>query len=118
VAQGTDRSQFDAILTAVEPCTPPRAETADMEPFCVKCNALMGVFQAHGPDCRHYRGLVTATSKPKPHKADHAPVIGWRPASRPTRPDSRNGRRLITSAVRDCLRANVLTDIIDRCRLL
>ena len=70
---------FDAILTAVEPCAPPRAETADMEPFCVKCNAPVGVFQAHGPDYQHYRGLVTATSKPKPYKADHAPEIGWRP---------------------------------------
>jgi len=73
---------FDAILDAVEPC----AETGvgdktDQEPFCVLCGAPVGIFLAHGKDYRHYRGLVTATSKPRPYKADHAPLIGWRPAT-------------------------------------
>jgi hypothetical protein len=69
------------ILNAVEPC----AETGDgeppgQEPFCVLCGAPVGIFLAHGKDYRHYRGVLTATSKPRPYKADHAPVISWRPA--------------------------------------
>jgi hypothetical protein len=40
----------------------------------------VGIFLAHGPDSRHYRGVVTATSKPKPYKADHVPVVAWRRA--------------------------------------
>jgi hypothetical protein len=70
---------FDAALSAVEP--PARKDTPDLEPFCVRCGASVGIFLAHGTDYRHYRGVVTATSKPKPYKADHAPVIGWRPAT-------------------------------------
>ena len=70
---------FDAALNAVEPCT--RKETPDLEPFCLRCGVPVGIFLAHGKDYRHYRGVVTATSKPRPCKADHAPAVGWRPAT-------------------------------------
>lgn len=43
------------------------------------CGVSVGVFLAHGRDYRHYRGVLTTTSKPRPYKADHAPVIRWRP---------------------------------------
>jgi hypothetical protein len=74
---------LDAILDAVEPCGTPgcAGETPGQELFCLKCDAPVGVFPAHGKDYMHYRGVVTATSKPKPYKADHKPVIGWRPAT-------------------------------------
>jgi hypothetical protein len=74
---------FDAILDAVEPCVAPGSagKTPDQEPFCLKCDAPVGVFPAHGKEYMHYRGVVTATSKPRPYKADHKPVIGWRPAT-------------------------------------
>jgi hypothetical protein len=47
-----------------------------MKPFCVKCNAPVGIFLAHGTEYRHYRGLVTATSKPKAYKVRPRLVIG------------------------------------------
>lgn len=74
---------FDAILDAVEPCFGPGIGdgAAGREPFCAKCGAPVGVFLAHGKEYRHYRGVLTSTSKPKPYKADHAPVVGWRPAA-------------------------------------
>jgi hypothetical protein len=71
---------FDAILAAVEPCASP-GQTPTQEPFCVKCDAPVAIFLAHGKDYMHYRGAVTATSKPRPYKADHKPVVGWRPAT-------------------------------------
>lgn len=73
---------FDAILNAVEPCAEAGDgdEMAGQEPFCVLC-VPVGIFLAHGADYRHYRGVLTATSKPRPYKADHVPVIGWRPTS-------------------------------------
>ena len=72
---------FDAILNAVEPCTKTGddGEPAGQEPFCMLCGAPVGIFLAHGREYRHYRGVLTATSKPRPYKADHAPVIAWRP---------------------------------------
>jgi hypothetical protein len=73
-------SAFDAAVEAVEP--PSTGEKApEMEPFCVRCNAPVGVFLAHGPEYQHFRGVLTATSKPRPYKAGHAPVVGWRPAT-------------------------------------
>jgi hypothetical protein len=74
---------FEAVLEAVEPCVAPGAdgETPDQEPYCVKCGAPVGVFLAHGKGYRHYRGILTASSKPRPYKADHIPVVGWRPAA-------------------------------------
>jgi len=74
---------FDAILDAVEPCTEDGIgeDTPGQEPFCVKCGAPVGIFLAHGKGYRHYRGVLTATSKPRPYKADHLPVVGWRPAA-------------------------------------
>jgi hypothetical protein len=74
---------FDAILDAVEPCTETSAgdKTTDQEPFCLLCGAPVGIFLAHGKDYRHYRGVLTATSKPRPYKADHALVIAWRPTA-------------------------------------
>jgi hypothetical protein len=70
---------FDAALEAVEPDAGERLP--EMEPFCLRCQAPVGIFQAHGPEYRHYRGLVTATSRPKPYKADHRVVLAWRPAT-------------------------------------
>ena len=75
---------FDAILDAVEPCSEPGiggGDAAGREPFCVKCGTPVGVFLAHGKEYRHYRGILTSTSKPKPYKADHAPVVAWRPVA-------------------------------------
>jgi hypothetical protein len=74
---------FDTVLDTIEPPVQPgaQAEAAGMEPFCLRCGAPLGVFLAHGPDYKHYRGVLTATSKPRPYKADHKPVIGWRPAT-------------------------------------
>jgi hypothetical protein len=74
---------FDAILDVVEPCGEDgtQDEPADQEPFCAACGAPVGIFLAHGKDYRHYRGILTATSKPRPYKADHAPAIAWRPAA-------------------------------------
>jgi hypothetical protein len=68
---------FDAVLNAVEPCV---KKDVPLEPFCIRCGAPVGIFLAHGKDYRHYRGIVSATSKPRPYKADHAPAVGWRPA--------------------------------------
>ncbi len=79
---------FDAILNAVEPCakTGDNGGPAEQKPFCVLCGASVGIFLAHGGDYRHYRGVLTATSKPRPYKADHAPVVAWRPATATTVP--------------------------------
>jgi hypothetical protein len=41
----------------------------------------VGIFLAHGKSYRHYHGVLTAASKPKPYKTDHAPVVGWRSAA-------------------------------------
>jgi hypothetical protein len=70
---------LDAALSAIEPRV--TLEGPGQEPYCVRCGAPVGIFLAHGKEYRHYRGVVTATRKPKPYKADHAPVVGWRPAS-------------------------------------
>jgi hypothetical protein len=74
---------FEAVLGAVEPCDGPGAEgkTSAQEPFCVKCGAPVGIFLAHGREYRHYRGILTAASKPRPYKTDHAPQVGWRPTA-------------------------------------
>lgn len=74
---------FDAILDAVQPCAEHGTgdDTPGQEPFCVKCGAPVGIFLAHGKGYRHYRGVLTATSKPRPYKADHIPVVAWRPAA-------------------------------------
>ena len=74
---------FEAILEAVEPCDGLGAEdeTPVQESFCVKCGAPVAIFLAHGKGYLHYRGVLTATSKPRPYKTDHAPIVGWRPAA-------------------------------------
>jgi hypothetical protein len=74
---------FDALLEAVDPCPPDgyQPQEADLEPFCQLYGASLGEFLAHGPGYRHYRGVVTATSKPRPYKAGHKPIVGWRPAA-------------------------------------
>lgn len=69
----------DAALEAVEPCGgDPEPE---MEPYCVSCGAQVGIFRAHGPEYRHFKGVLSEVSKPRPYKADHAPKVGWRPAT-------------------------------------
>ena len=70
---------LDAALDAVEP--PARDSDTEMEAYCQICDAPLGVFLAHGPEYRHYRGVVTAVSKPRPYKAGHKAVIGWRPTA-------------------------------------
>jgi hypothetical protein len=70
---------FDAALEAAEP--PMGEREQELEPFCTKCGVRVGEFLAHGPGYRHYRGVVTATSKPRPYKADHRVALGWRPAA-------------------------------------
>jgi hypothetical protein len=70
---------LDAALSAVEPSA--KKDAPDLEPFCVRCGVSVGIFLAHGKDYRHYQGVVTATSKPRPYKTDHAPAAGWRPAT-------------------------------------
>jgi hypothetical protein len=70
---------FDAALEAAEP--PAGEREPELEPFCTKCDARVGEFLAHGPGYRHCRGVVTATSKPRPYKADHLVALGWRPAT-------------------------------------
>ena len=70
---------FDAALEATDP--PVEEREPDLEPYCTKCGVHVGEFLAHGPGYRHYRGIVTATSKPRPYKVDHAVALGWRPAT-------------------------------------
>jgi hypothetical protein len=70
---------FDAALEAVEPCG--EAPQPEMEPYCLVCDAQVGVFSAHGPEYRHFKGVLSAVSKPRPYKADHAPKVAWRPAT-------------------------------------
>ena len=70
---------FDVALEATDPSAVDREP--DQEPYCTKCGAAVGEFLAHGPGYRHYRGVVTATSKPRPYKADHRVVLGWRAAT-------------------------------------
>lgn len=48
------------------------------QPFCVRLVAPIDIFLAHDKDHRHYRGVVTATSKPEPLQGRPLPVIGWR----------------------------------------
>ena len=82
-------SFFDAVLSAVEHCTDEQRmgehratrDSYGPEPYCLRCGDPVGIFLAHGKEYRHYRGVLTATSKPRPYKADHAPVVGWRAAS-------------------------------------
>jgi hypothetical protein len=72
---------FDTILTATEPCLDdlfPAGEYA-LEPYCTQCGARAGVFTARGSDWLHYAGDPTDGTA-EPFDADHAPVIGWRPA--------------------------------------
>jgi hypothetical protein len=68
-----DKVEFDAIDD--------EHFSREPEPFCVKCGASVGIFLAHGKEYRHYRGVLSATSKPKPYKTDHAPVVAWRIAT-------------------------------------
>jgi hypothetical protein len=82
-------SVFDAVLSAIEHCADEQRlgefraarDSCGPEPYCVRCGDPVGIFLAHGKEYRHYRGVVTVTSKPRPYRADHAPVIGWRAAS-------------------------------------
>jgi hypothetical protein len=66
---------FDAILNAVEPCAESgsRDDTADQEPFCVRCGAPVAIFLSHGKDYRHYRGVLTTASSPSPTKPTTPP---------------------------------------------
>jgi hypothetical protein len=50
-----------------------------LEPYCTQCGAKAGVFIARWSDWRHYAG-DPEDGTAEPFDADHAPVIGWRPA--------------------------------------
>lgn len=69
----------DAMLDKTE-CDAIDDELSSQEPetFCAECGALIGIFLTHGKEYRHYRGVLSSTSKPKPYNADHAPVVAWR----------------------------------------
>jgi hypothetical protein len=73
---------LDAILTATDPCQddllPPDEDA--LEPYCTQCGARAGVFIARGGDWRHYAGDPERRTA-EPFDTDHAPVIGWRPAT-------------------------------------
>jgi hypothetical protein len=72
---------LDAATDALFPAASTRPDEASAEPYCLICGAPVGIFLAHGGEYRHFRGILTATSKPRPYKADHKPVVGWRPAA-------------------------------------
>ena len=55
------------------------ADEDALEPYCTQYGAKAGVFIARGGDWRHYAGDPERRTA-KPFDADHAPVIGWRPA--------------------------------------
>lgn len=82
---------YDAMLDALEADArdDAAAVSEEPEPYCLLCDAPVGIFLAHGSDYRHYRGVLTATSKPRPYKADHPPVIAWRPARAAAIPPTR-----------------------------
>ncbi len=52
----------------------------DDEPYCVTCDAKVGIFYAHGGAWLHYTGEGTAASPVDLYDAGHEPVIAWRPA--------------------------------------
>ena len=52
----------------------------DDEPYCVTCDAKVGIFYAHGDAWLHYTGEGTAASPVDLYDAGHEPVIAWRPA--------------------------------------
>lgn len=80
---GFSPSVFDATLDATEPCTdddtPDPAEHP--EPFCMVCDADVGIFLRFGLDWRHYRGDGTTAGLIELFDPGHAPIIAWRPAS-------------------------------------
>lgn len=76
---GYNPGALDAALDAVEPDASPL--DPGPEPVCTRCGDPVAIFPAHGTEYRHYKGVLSATSKPRPYKSDHVPVIGWRPAT-------------------------------------
>lgn len=82
---GYNPAAFDSAIDAARTLNDgtERTEVPDMEPYCIVCGDPIGVFLSHGKGYRHYRGAVTAVSKPRPYKADHSLVIGWRSAGLP-----------------------------------
>lgn len=73
---------LDAILTATEACLDDLfpVDGDALEPYCTSCGAKAGVFIARGSDWQHYDG-DPLRGKARPFDTDHAPVIGWRPAT-------------------------------------
>lgn len=69
---------FDTIFDITEPPGTRHYDDDDFEPYCTVCGYPVGVFLAHGQNYRHYRGVIVPGSKPRPYKADHKPVVGWR----------------------------------------
>jgi hypothetical protein len=53
-------------------------DTCDYQPYCTVCSADVGIFTSHSSDWRHYRGEITATSRPGHYDAGHDAVVGWR----------------------------------------
>ena len=71
-----DKTECDAIDDEEFPCEEP-------EPYCMVCDAAMGIFTAYGDGWMHYRWDYAPGSKPEVFDAGHAPQIGWRPVPRP-----------------------------------
>lgn len=72
---------FDTVFNATEPVTN-YDPGEDLEPFCRSCGDPVGVFLAHGSEYKHYKGVLTPGSKPRPYRADHKPAVGWRTPAR------------------------------------
>ena len=77
-------SVLAAILTATEPCLDDERLSDDdaLEPYCTACGAAAGIFIGLGNEWSHYTGNPESADV-IPYPADHAPVIGWRPATGP-----------------------------------
>jgi hypothetical protein len=83
-------AMLDTILDVIG--TPIAAPDSDLseEPFCVTCDAPLGVFPADGLYYRHYR---EAGGDLRRYSVDHPTVVGWRQAMWPQQSESRRSRR-------------------------
>ena len=74
---------FDAVIDATEPFTAGPVTGYSLadgaEPYCITCDASVGVFPTLGDGWRHYRG-DGITARSQPYDAGHPAVIDWRAA--------------------------------------
>jgi hypothetical protein len=52
----------------------------DLEPFCFRCGANIGIFTGRGGAWLHYTGAGTVDSPVELYDAGHAPEVTWCPA--------------------------------------